>query len=93
MSKQILNPTRVKQLLVEADEMRNVLRKSEVMGNTQNLAELSKKLRNIDELRLNLVTGQQCVRDFFVCLSENIENKLGLSCAKLRASLNLSGFA
>ena len=73
-SKQILNPTRVKQLLVEADEMRNVLRKSEVMGETQNLAELSKKLRNIDELRLNLITGQQCVRDFFVCLSENIEN-------------------
>ena len=49
-SKQILNPKRVKQLLVEADEMRNVLRKSEVMGKTQNLAELSKKLRNIDEL-------------------------------------------
>ena len=40
----------MKQLLVEADEMRNVLRKSEVMGKTQNLAELSKKLRNIDEL-------------------------------------------
>ena len=64
----------MKQLLVEADEMRNVLRKSEVMGKTQNLAELSKKLRNIDELWLNLITGQQCVRDIFVCLSENIGN-------------------
>ena len=29
---------------------------------------------NIDKMYLNLKNGQQCVRDFFVCLHENMEN-------------------
>ena len=36
--------------------------------------ELERQLRFVDSLYLNLRTGQQCVRDFFLCLKENVEN-------------------
>ena len=31
-------------------------------------------MENIAQIHLNLSSGQQCVRDFFVCLHENLEN-------------------
>ena len=33
--------------------------------------ELEYRSQNIQNLRLNLISGQQCVRDFFLCLNEN----------------------
>ena len=44
------------------------------MSKTQSKGELKKRLQNIERLHLNLNTGQQCVRDFFLCLHENVEN-------------------
>ena len=32
---------------------------------------LSRRMQNINDLRLNLESGEQCVRDFFVCIKEN----------------------
>ena len=34
--------------------------------------ELEERTRTVENLRLNLRDGQQCVRDFFVCLKENM---------------------
>ena len=36
--------------------------------------EIERQLKNVDNLHLNLRSGQQCVRDFFLCLKENLEN-------------------
>ena len=69
-----INPTNVKQILVYAENLRITLRRSEIMNNTKNKNELDRRLENLNSLHLNLNTGQQCVRDFFVCLHENLEN-------------------
>ena len=37
-------------------------------------SQLEQRTRGIESLRLNLYTGQQCVRDFFLCLNENLLN-------------------
>ena len=71
---QSIDPTNVKQILVCAEDTRIALRKSEEMTKTQSKGELKKRLQNIERLHLNLNTGQQCVRDFFLCLHENVEN-------------------
>ena len=47
------------------------MRKSEITEKEKNPVEQSKQLRMIDQVFLNLGSGQQCVRDFFLCLSEN----------------------
>ena len=54
--------------------MRIAKRKSEITEEIQDKSQLSRYLRNIDQTYLNLKTGQQCVRDFFICLKENMEN-------------------
>ena len=36
--------------------------------------ELNRQLKCVDDLHLNLGTGQQCFRDFFLCLKENLES-------------------
>ena len=56
--------------------MRIASRKSEATNQIKDKKELSKKLGQIDEMYLDLKSGQQCVRDFFVCLSENMETWL-----------------
>ena len=28
-------------------------------------------MENVEDLRLNLISGEQCVRDFYVCINEN----------------------
>ena len=35
---------------------------------------LRKRLQNIEDLRLNLAYGQQCIRDFLLCISQNSES-------------------
>ena len=74
---QSLDPAVIRQLLSEADESRI---ESEVAEYTQEYAhdprELRRRLRDLNALRLNLGVGQQCVRDFFLCMRENRLNWL-----------------
>ena len=49
-------------------------RKNELKELIKDPRELRRRLRDKDNLKLNLGTGQQCVRDFFVCLRENRES-------------------
>ena len=47
---------------------------SEVVAEEIDPAELERRRRAILKVRLDLVQGQQCIRDFFLCLEENVEN-------------------
>ena len=73
-SNQSLDPTNVKEILLDAENMRIALRKSEIMATCKENQQLAKQLENVEALRLNLNTGQQFVRDFFLCLNENVTN-------------------
>ena len=47
---------------------------SELTRDIEDSNVLTKRLQNIEDLRLNLASGQQCVRDFLLCISENSES-------------------
>ena len=70
----VIDPTDTKEIMVFAEDTRIATRKSEVMSQIQDQQEQEKQLKQIDQVRLDLNTGQQCVRDFFLCLSENALN-------------------
>ena len=71
---QSIDPSSVKNIIVFAEDTRIAVRKSEIMSQGLNNEELKRQLKSIDNLHLNLNNGQQCVRDFFLCLKENFEN-------------------
>jgi hypothetical protein len=64
----------VKNIIVFAEDTQIAVRKSEIIGQGLERSELERQLKNIDDLHLNLNQGQQCVRDFFLCLKENLES-------------------
>ena len=69
---EILEPTVVKNIIVTAEDTRIVKRISELEAEiTDDPIYLENRIRNIHDLRYNLLSGQQCVRDFFLCLKEN----------------------
>ena len=61
-----LDPTNVKNILVTTEDTRIALRLSELSDDDDQ--------EPILKSRLNLLRGQQCARDFFVCLKQNEEN-------------------
>ena len=69
-----IDPTNVKNIIIYAEDTRIAIRKSELMNEIQDQYELARQLRNLEDLYLNLKSGQQCVRDFFLCIGENVEN-------------------
>ena len=71
-SEYILDPTGVKNILVTTEDTRIATRISEVIADTNDLNEVEHRTQNIESLRLNLISGQQCVRDFFLCMNENL---------------------
>ena len=73
LKKQSYDPTPVKNILVSAEDTRIAVRESEIMHIGLEKHEVERQIRNLHELYLNLKNGQQCVRDFFVCLRENLE--------------------
>jgi hypothetical protein len=69
-----IDPTYLKSIIVMAEDTRIAIRKSEVMNQILEKHELKRQLKCVDDLHLKLGTGQQCVRDFFLCLKENLES-------------------
>ena len=67
-----LNPLNVKDILVSSEDMRIATRLSELTSEITDQIELEDQTRNIQNMRLDLRRGQQCVRDFFICLNENL---------------------
>ena len=68
----ILDPTTIKHIIVTSEDTRIATRLSEITSEIDDQIELENRTRAIESLRLNLISGQQCVRDFFLCLQENI---------------------
>ena len=69
-----LDPTLVKNIIVSSEDTRIALRLSELTAEMDDIVQLERQSNIIKSLRLNLLNGQQCVRDFFVCLHQNITN-------------------
>ena len=74
--KMCIDPTEIQDIIIFTEDMRIASRKSELTDHIRDKKVLSKMLENIDQMYLNLMTGQQCVRDLFICIKENMENWL-----------------
>ena len=66
-----LDPTGIKNILVTTEDTRVSLRISELESEIDNPTELQHQVEFVQCLRLDLLSGQQCVKDFFICLKEN----------------------
>ena len=69
-----LDSTNAKYILVTTEDMRIATRLSELEDEIDNPVQLQHRIQNIQDLRLDFLSGQQCVRDFFICLKENVLN-------------------
>ena len=69
--KNYLDATDVKAILVEAEDTRIATRISTLTETIKEQDVLHRRVRNLENLRLNLLSGEQCCRDFFLCLGEN----------------------
>ena len=67
-----LDSTNVKHIIVTAEDTRIATRMSELSAEIHDQFQLEHRMHDVENLRLNLISGQQCVRDFFLCLNENI---------------------
>ena len=67
-----LDPTSVKDIIVTCEDTRIATQLSELQLEISNQVEMNQRSQVITDLRLNLRSGQQCVRDFFVALKENL---------------------
>ena len=70
--KEPLNPTVIKDIIVTAEDTRIATRLSELSYEVINQSLHDEQAARINNLRLDLRNGQQCVRDFFICLNENL---------------------
>ena len=69
-----LDPVSIRQLITDTEEARIQAEKDELVHLIKDPRELRRMLRIKNNSKLNLGTGQQCVRDFFVCIRENRES-------------------
>ena len=67
-----IDPSIVKNVIVEAEDMRISTQLSEISCKIINEKLRKNREDQVKRTHLNLGTGQQCVRDFFICLNENI---------------------
>ena len=67
-----IDPSSVKDIIVTCEDTRIATLLSELHSENLEEEELKQRSQIIRDLRLNLRSGQQCVRDFFVALKENI---------------------
>ena len=67
-----IDPSTVKNIVVTSEDTRIATRISELEEEISDQNELKNQTRAVKNLRLNLLSGQQCIRDFFLCLDENV---------------------
>ena len=72
--KMTLDPSEIKNIIVAAEDTRVATRLSEISYEIINQSLLEEQSAQIRNLRLDLRNGQQCVRDFFICMNENLES-------------------
>ena len=69
-----LDPSTVKEIIVCTEDTRVASRLSRLLTANMDEDTLAEQSRIIKESRFDLHKGQQCVRDFFLCLEDNLEN-------------------
>ena len=69
-----LDPSNIKDIIVAAEDTRVATRLSEISYQIINQSLLEEQSARIRNLRLDLRNGQQCVRDFFICMNQNLES-------------------
>ena len=69
-----LDATNVKQIIVTAEDTRIATRLSELQEEITDIIQLNARIATVEKSRLNLLHGQQCVRDLFLCLGGNVLN-------------------
>ena len=69
-----LDPSAVKDIIVTAEDLRIASRLSELSYSIFDKNHLDNQSYQVNNSRLDLSKGQQCVRDFFICLNENMIN-------------------
>ena len=67
-----LDPTYIKDIIVTSEDTRIATRLSELQSEGLDPVELKRRSQIIQNFRLDMRGGQQCVRDFFVLLNENL---------------------
>ena len=67
-----LDPTMAKNIIVEAEDTRIALRISEIEKEVPDEVQQQHQIEGVRRLRHDLLHGQQCIRDLFLCLQENI---------------------
>jgi hypothetical protein len=66
-----LDSINVIHILVTSEDTRIAIRISELATEIDDPIQLEIRTDDIQSLRLNLISGQQCVRDFFLCINDN----------------------
>ena len=69
-----LDSTNVKHILVASEDIRIATKISQLDVEVDDPVEYERRIQAINKVRLNLISGQQCVRDFFICLKENVQS-------------------
>ena len=69
-----LDPSNSKNIIVTAEDTRIATRLSEMPTEVLDPIQLNNRRNAIEGMRLDLISGQQCVRDFFLCINENVLN-------------------
>ena len=69
-----LDPSNVKDIIASTEDTRVASRLSRLLATNNDEEMIAHHSRIIEESRFNLRSGQQCVRDFFICLHENLLN-------------------
>ena len=70
----VIDPTYLKIILVEAEDKRIASKLSETSYQVLDKQQIDKRTEQIQRVHLNLESGQQCVRDFFFCIQQNLKN-------------------
>ena len=70
-NKESLNPTNAKNIITLAEDTNIAMQLSEIGQEVVDKKLLEKRTQQIENFRLNLQTGQQCVRELFMCLDKN----------------------
>jgi len=71
-SNRSLSPFTIKNILLSTENKRISTELSELGQQIVDKNILNRRANQINNIRLNLDTGYQCVRDFFICLNENV---------------------
>ena len=67
-----LDPSNVKDIIASTEDIRVASRISRLLAASDDRNLIEEQSRIIEESRFDLRSGQQCVRDFYLCLYENI---------------------